>query len=396
MMYQREITKTIGQRLREPRRFLQVIVGPRQVGKTTAIQQVLAEEARPAHYAAADLPAPPPVEWIARQWDLARLKLKGRTPAVLVLDEVQKIAHWSVEVKRLWDEDTRLERPLRVALLGSSSLLIQKGLEESLAGRFELIRFPHWSWTECRDGFGWSVDQYLYFGGYPGSASLVRDEERWSQYIRDALIETAISKDILLLNRVEKPALLRQLFVLACEYGGQVLSYQKMLGQLTDAGNTTTLAHYQRLLESAFLIQGVPKWSGAAVRRRSSSPKWLPLNTALVTALSNRPLAAWRHDPTAWGRLVEVAVGAHLVNQGGLQGVEVYYWREGNHEVDFVLRKGRALTAIEVKSGARRVAPSGLAEFAKRYRARTLVVGGAELGLREFFETPLINFVNIY
>lgn len=392
-MYQRAITKTIGKRLRERRRFLQVIVGPRQVGKTTAIQHVLATGRMPSHYAAADLPAPPPVEWIARQWDLARLKMPGRTPAVLVLDEIQNIAHWSTEVKRLWDEDTRTGRRLHVVLLGSSSLLIQKGLEESLAGRFEVIRFPHWSWDECRDAFGWSLEQYVYFGGYPGSASLVREEERWGQYIRDALIETAISKDILLLNRVEKPALLRQLFVLACEYGGQVLSYQKILGQLADAGNTTTLAHYQRLLESAWLIQGLPKWSGAAVRRRSSSPKWLPLNTGLVTALSNRPFDAWRRDPTAWGRLVEVAVGAHVVNQGLLHGMEVYYWRQGHYEVDFILRKGNALTAIEVKSGAMRANPPGLAEFARRYRARTLVVGGSDLGLREFLETPVLRWV---
>ena len=392
-MYQREITKTIHRRLEEKRHFLQVIIGPRQVGKTTAIHQVLAGAKLPHHYAAADLPAPPLLEWIDRQWELARMKVEGDSPSVLVLDEIQKIAHWSTEVKRLWDEDTRFKRPLHVVLLGSSPLLIQRGLEESLAGRFEMIRFPHWSWEECRDGFGWSLDHYVYFGGYPGSASLIQEEDRWGQYIRDSLIETAISKDILLLNRVEKPALLRQLFVLACEYGGQVLSYQKMLGQLTDAGNTTTLAHYQRLLESAFLIQGLPKWSGAAIRRRNSSPKWLPLNAGLITALSNRTFEEWRKDPSLWGRLVEVAVGAHLVNQGSLHGVDVYYWREGNQEVDFVIRKGNKLTAIEVKSGAKRTLPSGLAAFSTRYPSRTIVVGGSELALREFLETPVLQWV---
>ncbi len=391
--YKREATRTIGKRLKEERRFLQVIIGPRQVGKTTAIQQVLDESRFPSHYAAADFPAPPPLEWISRHWELARMKLNGSTPAVLVLDEVQKISHWSNEVKRLWDEDTRFKRPLLVVLLGSSSLLIQKGLDESLAGRFEMIRFPHWSWMECRDAFGWSLDQYLYFGGYPGGASLIQEEDRWGRYIRDSLIETAISKDILLLNRVEKPALLRQLFVLACEYGGQVLSYQKILGQLTDAGNTTTLAHYQRLLESAFLIQGLPKWSGAAVRRRSSSPKWLPLNTGLVTALANRVFKDWRSDASSWGRLVEMAVGAHLVNQGLLHGVDVYYWREGNQEVDFVIHKGSRLTAIEVKSGSKRTLLSGLSEFSRRYSSRTLVVGGSELGLQEFLEIPVLRLI---
>lgn len=390
MIYKRKVVHTVFQRLQEKRRFLQVILGPRQVGKTTAVQQVLAWLTFPHHYAAADLPAPSPLEWIPRQWELARMKAKEGAPVILVLDEVQKIQHWSTVAKRLWDEDTRLGLDLRVALLGSSSLLIQKGLDESLAGRFEITRFPHWAWSECRDAFGWSLDQYLYFGGYPGGASLAQEQERWRRYIQDSLIETAISRDILLLTRVEKPALLRQLFVLACEYGGQILSYQKILGQLTDAGNTTTLAHYQRLLESAYLIRGLPKWSGKEVRRRSSSPKWLPLNTGLMTALSNRSLEQWREDPEAWGRLVETALGAHLVNQGLSNGYETYYWRQGNWEVDFVLRKGNQLLALEVKSGKRRTSRPGLDAFAKAHRsARTLVVGGPELSLQDFLETPL-------
>ena len=389
-MYQRAIGRTIAGRLKEKRRFLQVILGPRQVGKTTAIQHVLARTSYPSHYAAADLPAPPPTEWIERQWELARMRVEGSHPAILVLDEIQKISHWSVEVKRLWDADTRFKLPLHVVLLGSSSLLIQKGLEETLAGRFEIIRFPHWSWEECRDAFGWSLDQYLYFGGYPGSAGLIHEPERWGQYLRDSLIETAISKDILLLNRVEKPALLRQLFVLGCEYGGQVLSYQKILGQLTDAGNTTTLAHYQKLLESAFLLRGLPKWSGKALRRRSSSPKWLPLNTGLPTALSTRSLQEWKTDPDAWGRLVEITVGAHLVNQGWSSAAEVYYWRQGNDEVDFILRKGNRLTAIEVKSGKKRTSLPALGTFSKLFHpVRTLIVGGPDISLRQFLETPL-------
>lgn len=391
--YKREISKTVAKRLKEKRHFLQVVIGPRQVGKTTALQQILAEENIPSHYAAADLPAPPATEWISRQWESARMKQVGHSSAVLVLDEVQKITHWSTEVKRLWDEDTRARRPLHVVLLGSSSLLIQKGLEESLAGRFELIRFPHWSWTECRDAFGWSLDQYVYFGGYPGSSVLIREEDRWGRYIRDSLIEMAVSKDILLLNRVEKPALLRQLFVLACEYGGQVLSYQKMLGQLADAGNTTTLAHYQRLLESAFLINGLPKWAGTAIRRRSSSPKWLPLNTALMTALSNRSFEDWRKDSLSWGRLVEVAAGAHLANQSLLHGMDLYYWREGNREVDFILRKGKKLAAIEIKSGTKTAAQTGISEFSKKYSCRTLLVGSPELSLKEFLETPVSRWL---
>ncbi len=374
---------------------MQVITGPRQVGKTTAIQQVLREVDVPSHYAAADLPAPPAAEWITQQWQLARMQGSAQTPAVLVLDEVQRVSHWSLEVKRLWDEDARAGRQLHVVILGSSALLVQRGLDESLAGRFELIRFPHWSWSECRDAFGWSLDQYVYFGGYPGSAALISDESRWRQYVQDSLIETAISKDILLLNRVDKPALLRQLFVLACEYGGQILSYQKILGQLVDAGHTETLASYQRLLESAFLLRGLPKWSGSAIRRRGSSPKWVPLSTGLITALTNQSFADWRADPQRWGRLVEVVVGSHLVNSGAGHGVEVFYWREGNEEVDFIIRKGARVTAIEVKSGSRRMNRPGLAAFAKRYTtARTVTVGLPELSLQQFLETPLSQWLD--
>ncbi len=393
-MYKRDIVKTIVSRLMEPRHLIQVIIGPRQVGKTTAIHQALQEIGLESHYATADLPAPPATGWISQQWDLARLKLTDRTPVILVLDEIQKISNWSTEVKRLWDEDTRLGHSLHVVLLGSSSLLIQKGLSESLAGRFELIRFPHWSWNECRDCFGWSLDQYLYFGGYPGSAPLIGEPERWGQYIRDSLIETAVSKDILLLNRVEKPALLRQLFVLACEYGGQILSYQKILGQLTDAGNTTTVAHYQQLLESAFLIRGLPKWSGNILRRRNSSPKWLPLNTALMSALSGRTFEETRRNSDQWGRVVETAVGAHLVNGASTYGMEIYYWRQGNREVDFVIRMGEKVTAIEVKSGKRAVSLHGLALFLKRYpSAKTFTVGQTGIGIQEFLEIPLQQFV---
>lgn len=261
-------------------------------------------------------------------------------------------------------------------------------------GRFEVLRCPHWSWTECRDAFGWSIDQYVYFGGYPGAAALIADEGRWRQYVRDSLIETAISRDILLLNRVDKPALLRQLFVLACEYGGQILSYQKVLGQLADAGHTETLASYQRLLESAFLLRGLPKWSGSAIRRRGSSPKWLPLSTGLITALTNHTFSEWQTDSHRWGRLVEVTVGAHLVNSGLGHDLEVFYWREGNAEVDFVVRKGPHLMAVEVKSGARPMARPALATFAKRYPgAKTLSIGGGHLSVQEFLEAPPLGWL---
>ncbi|MFH1783087.1 MAG: ATP-binding protein [Candidatus Omnitrophota bacterium] len=392
--FKRDITINIANRLQEKRKFIQVVIGPRQVGKTTAVQQVLENIAFPYHYAAADLPAPPLAEWIFQQWDLARNKIKGNACVVLVLDEVQKISDWSVEVKRLWDEDTRLGNNIQVIILDSSSLLIQKGLTESLAGRFETIKLGHWDWKECRDCFRWNVDQFIYFGGYPGAAVLIGQEERWRQYVRDSLIETAISKDILLLNRVEKPALLRQLFVLACEYGGQILSYQKLLGQLADAGNTTTLAHYQKLLESAFLIQGLQKWSGGALRRRSSSPKWIPLNTALMTALSDKNFKEWHSDKGAWGRLVETAVGAYIVSEAIKCNLGVYYWRKGHYEVDFIICRGNDIIAIEVKSSKKKdTSLSGLLIFTKKYNVkRILVTGSPEVPIEEFLDTPIVDW----
>lgn len=386
--FQRDIVGLLRRRLAEPRRFIQVVTGPRQTGKTTAILQVLATLDAPSLYAVADVPAPPDPAWIGRQWDMARTRLGAQDRGLLVLDEVQKVNRWAEVVKRFWDEDTAAGRPLHVVVLGSSALLIRAGLEESLAGRFEMVRCLHWSLAECRACFGWSLDRYLFFGGYPGAAGLAEDESRWAQYVRDSLIETTISRDVLLLGRVEKPALLRQLFVLACEYAGQVVSYQKLLGQLRNAGNTTTLSHYQHLLEGAYLIRGLPKWGGTAVRRRASSPKWLPLNTALVTALAGKSFNEWRKSPELWGRLVETAVGAHLANKADEAGYEVYYWRGGKYEVDFVLRRGDRLVPIEVKSGRRTISAPGLSAFSKRFVPfRTLVVGGDGIPLEELLET---------
>jgi len=257
--YQRSIVGTLLERLHEPRRFIQVITGPRQVGKTTGAQQVLQSWRGASHYATADLTAPPEPLWIEQQWQLARLQAQTAHPVLLVLDEAQKITRWSEIVKRCWDEDTRAGRDIRVVILGSTALLMQAGLTESVAGRFELLHATHWSWPECQAAFGWNLVQYLYFGGYAGAAALIGDEQRWAQYVRESLIETTLSKDILLLSRIAKPALLRQLFVMAAEYSGQIVSYQKLLGQLLDAGNTTTLAHYQLLLEGAGLIKGLQK-----------------------------------------------------------------------------------------------------------------------------------------
>ncbi len=374
-------------RARERRRFIQVLAGPRQVGKTTLARQVLAETGLPAHYASADDAAGRDRAWIAEQWELGRLRAResGRRGALLVLDEVQKAPGWSETVKRLWDEDTAAGLPLRVFLLGSAPLLVERGLGESLAGRFELIRLSHWGFAEMRRAFGWDLERFLFFGGYPGAAGLAKDEERWRRYVVDSLVETTLSRDILLLTRVHKPALLRQLFRLGCAYSGQILSYTKMLGQLQDAGNTTTLAHYLELLQTAGLVAGLQKYSGSEARRRGSSPKLLVLNTALMTATSGLSFHEARREPDVWGRIVETAVGAHLAAS---PDIELGYWRERNREVDFVARSGRRLVAIEVTAGRRKDALPGLDELSRRYGASPLLVGGQGLPLEEFLASP--------
>jgi len=304
---------------------------------------------------------------------------------VLALDEVQKIPGWSAEAKALWDQDTRAGRDVRVVLLGSSPLLMQSGLSESLAGRFEVLRWTHWTFSECQEAFGWDLQTFLFFGGYPGAAPLVGDVDRWRAYVVDSLIETTLSRDILLMTRVDKPALLRQLFGLACEYSGQVLSYTKMLGQLVDAGNTTTLAHYLTLLEGAGLVAGLQKYAGSAVRRRGSSPKLQVLNTALMTALSRRtPQQALAG--TEWrGRLVESAVGAYLWSRSVTEGFALNYWREGGNEVDFVVETPEGVFAIEVKGGLASGHHSGTAAFLRRYpSARPVLVGGDGIGIEDF------------
>jgi len=394
--YKRPIAKLLAQRLKEPRRFIQVVTGPRQVGKTTLVRQVLAASDMAVQYASADEPTLRGRQWIEEQWDAARLlqRRKGVKGVVLALDEVQKISGWSEIVKRLWDEDTAAGCNLKVILLGSAPLLIQRGLSESLAGRFEILHLPHWTFSEMRSCFDWDLDTYLFHGGYPGAAPLITDPQRWSRYILDALIETTISRDVLLLTRVDKPALLRRLFELACSYSGQILSYTKMLGQLQDAGNTTTLAHYLELLAGAGMVTGLQKYSGSTVRRRGSSPKLQVLNTALMTAPLGLSMEEARSDRAFWGRLVESAVGAHLANAQSAGTCKVFYWREGNHEVDFVVQAGKAITAIEVKSGRARGTLTGMDAFSTAFKpTRKLLVGGDGISIDEFLEEPAEHWV---
>ncbi len=389
MTFKRSQFNILNNRLTESRRFIQVVAGPRQVGKTTLVQQVCESIGIPVQFASADEPTLRGQEWISQQWEIARLKLSN-PDAILVLDEVQKISGWSETVKRLWDEDTRKKIPLKVVLLGSAPLLIQRGLSESLAGRFEVLHMPHWSAEEMHQAFGWSVQQSIYFGGYPGAASLIADQDRWVRYVRDSLIETTLSRDVLLLSRVDKPALLRRMFELGCRYSGQILSYTKMIGQLQDAGNTTTLAHYLELLSAAGMLTGISKYAGEIVRSRGSSPKLQVLDTALYSAMEGLSFEEALADREHWGRLTESAVGAHLANAAAAGNCELFYWRDRNREVDFVVRAGCKLIAIEVKSGRTRDALPGMHAFNEAFKPdKLLLVGGDGIDVGEFLQMPV-------
>lgn len=384
-MYELPIVGTIVSRLKESRLRIQVIAGPRQVGKTTAVKQALKHYARPFTYRLAEGLGVSPLTWLESEWQNARIQARTAGEYLLVIDEIQKISGWSEVVKRLWDEDSFEDVPLKVLILGSSRLLLQQGLDESLEGRFELIEAWHWSYEEMHAAFGFSIDDFVLFGGYPGAVPYVGDEERWRAYLRDSIIEPSISRDILQLERISKPALLRQLFTLACSYSARILSYQKMLGQLQDAGNATTLAHYLKLLGEAGLVMGLEKYFEEESRVKASSPKLVVCNTALMTAMLPYGFAELRARHDLWGHLFESAVGAHLIPACRRYGILLGYWNAGCREVDFVLRRGERLAALEVKSvDADRV--SGLKEFKSKYtRARPYLIGGQGMQDAQFF-----------
>jgi predicted AAA+ superfamily ATPase len=394
-MFVRQVFKTILQRLREDRRFIQVLAGPRQVGKTTLALQVAKASKFPTHYVSADDPAAKNHDWLQQQWQVARFNTSLSSPALLILDEIQKVTDWATTVKQLWDEDTRNQLPLHVILLGSAPLLIQKGIGESLAGRFEVIHITHWSYQEMQQAFDWDLQQYIYFGGYPGAAPLISDETRWKRYILDSLIETTVSRDILSLVTVHKPALLRNLFYLGCHYSGQILSYQKMTGQLQDVGNTTTLAHYLELLSGAGLLTGLNKFAGQIVRQRNSSPKFQVFNTALMSAQLPNTFEDTQKNPELWGRLLESTIGAHLLNQIVGTDIKMYYWREKNKEVDFVLQRGDQLIALEVKSGWRKEALPGISVFNAAFQpGKLLLISEHGLKPEKFLMLSALNLFN--
>lgn len=383
MAFKRQrILKPLQENLDRRTHVLQILVGPRQVGKTTAIHQFLEKWPDPKVYATADQLTPPDTKWLAQTWRQARTQA-GNKP-LLVIDEIQKVPRWSEAVKMLHDEDIRERRPLRVILLGSSALLLQRGMQESLAGRFQLLQCPHWSYRECREAFHWTLDQFLFYGGYPGAVPFIDDFTAWKDYVQNSLLETVIGRDIPAVHRIDHPALFRQTLALACQHPAEIISLQKMMGQLQDRGSVNTLANYLELIAGAFLVEPVRKYSPRAIRVRTSSPKLISRNNALITALRGVPFEETKRDRPFYGRLVENAVGAALLNDGD----SVYYWSDRDKEVDFVVQRGKDILAIEVTVGEGHPVP-GLKTFQSRYPgAKPILIGGAQadLSIEQFFE----------
>lgn len=391
-MITRQQLSILKKRMEEPRRFIQVLAGPRQVGKTTLVQQFVQQTNTPVLSVSADLVEPTNKEWIILQWETVRSKMRIQqlTEYILIIDEIQRINDWSAVVKREWDADTQQGINIKVILLGSSRLLLKDGLTESLFGRFELIRMTHWTFAEMREAFDFSLDEYIYFGGYPGGATLRSDENRWLDYMQHAIIEPGIEKDVLMTKRILKPALMRQLFEIGCSYSSEELSFTKVLGQLQDAGNVTTLSNYLYTLSEANLLGGLQKYAKDKARRYQSSPKFMVYNTALLSALHGKGFDVERESPERWGRWVESAVGAYLLNQAEIYGYNVYYWRENNDEVDFVLEnRNKELLAIEVKSG-HRIDNAGVHVFEQKFHPiHTFIVGSNAFTTEEFLSIPL-------
>ena len=390
-MFKRQQATVLRSRIDEPRRFIQVIAGARQVGKSTMVKQVTSELTIPFFFFFAEEAPDKNPSWISYVWQQARqaMRLNNYPEYLLVIDEIHKLDNWSEVVKAEWDADTMRNVNLKVILLGSSRLLLKDGLTESLAGRYELIEMEHWSFNEMREAFGMSVEQYIYYGGYPGAFSLIGDDKRWRKYMKDAIIEPAITKDVLTTKRVLKPALLRQLFLLGCSYSGELLSFNKILGQLQDAGNTSTLANYLQLLDESKLLCGLQQYAADDARKYKSVPKYQVYNSGLLSANNSLSFRDVYLSPEDWGKWVESAVGAYLINHADRLEYKVYFWRHDNDEVDFILQQSRKLVAIEVKSG-RRKNNEGMSEFRKQFHPDVeLVVGGEAITIEQFLSLDL-------
>ncbi|MBU3742521.1 MAG: ATP-binding protein [Candidatus Kapabacteria bacterium] len=391
-LYVRQHVAEVQQRLREPRHTMLAITGPRQVGKTTIVRQALEGAMAPVIYKSADGIVSGVHDWIGQAWQEARARAaQAQGSAVLVLDEIQKIPLWSDHVKRYWDEDSWHKRDIRVIILGSSVVLLNDGLRESLAGRFERLHVMPWSFAEMRDAFGWDLETYAIYGGYPGSAPYQPDRGRWMAYMQESIIEPVVLKDILQRKRIDKPYLLRDTLQAGARLSGREISYTKLMQELPDAGNTSTLVHYFEMFEESGLLCALPKYSRAVIQRRSS-PKLQVFTNAIATA-SGTPWSA-AMSPSDRGRCYESMVGAHLRSLIPGTSYTLSWWRDGINEVDFVINTPTSTIAIEVST-----TPShhrrGLEAFRKQFPdASTVLVGEGGIPFDVFLSTSIDALVS--
>lgn len=388
-MYQRRHLNILKSRMAEPRRRMQIVMGPRQVGKSTLAGQFTEGISVPFDFFAADGVNRFDSSWIPNKWQQVRMRMDihSEQEHILIIDEVQKIRGWSEQVKKEWDEDSRSHRNLKVILLGSSRLLLQKGLEESLEGRFETIKMGYWDWQEMHEAFGFSVDEYVYFGGFPGLAPDIQDEDRWRNLMEDSIISPILTRDILEIEEIRNPALLRQVFELACIESAKELSLTKMQGTM-NSGTVPTIKKYLDILNKSMIVQPLQNYSPSRVKEKQSVPKMQVFNNAFRNRFGTFSFDEARVDPAECGRLVESAVGAHLANRAMTDDYELFYWRnERRQECDYVLRKGQALVAIEVKSGSVDKTV-GFEKFKEQFADKVtaaFIVGPHALPLDDFF-----------
>jgi predicted AAA+ superfamily ATPase len=351
----RNFESLLRERLAEPTPVIQILLGPRQVGKTTGILKIFESWPGTKHFVSADDTLQASQIWLTEQWQMASSLGEG---SLLVIDEVQRVPDWSKVIKGLWDRSLRNKKNLKVVLLGSSSLSIQRGLSESLAGRFELTTVPHWGFHECQREFNHTLDEWLIWGGYPGAETYRGQDARWRSYLTNSIVDAVIGRDILTQKVVRNPALFRQAFAIACAYPAQEISYSKLLGQLQDVGNTDLVKSYLELYEGAFLLFSIQKYAKKLRISKSSTPKLI----LGCPALANLALGLdYVSSSEGKGRVLESAVGMDLLR---IPGGEVFWWRDGDNEVDFIFKMQRKLFAVEVKSG-RRKRTGGIEAFLK-------------------------------
>lgn len=347
------VERILEERLGQPAPgLIQLLVGPRQVGKTTLLLKIAGRQPGRAVYATADAPEAVLPNWREGIWQrVVSLARDAGTPAVLLLDEVQYLPEWSQWLKTRYDEAKRERLPIHIVASGSSSLRLGAGSRETMAGRFERLALLHWGARDLAALAGIPPDdaarRLVSHGGYPGAVALWNEPARWQNYLRDAIVEPAIGRDLLALEQVRKPALLRQIFAIAVGHPSEILSLDKIAGRLAEKGALETIAHYLDLLNEAFLVTALQKASRAEVRRRRSPSKLIVRDNALLAAAGQLPPSP-ESDPERWGRWVENTCLARILNAG----LTVHYWREEPWEADGVfIGPGNFRWIVEVKTG---------------------------------------------